>query len=199
MPTPVIVADIRGRVIARDEVVAWEDSRITAVARKLGAHVPSGNVAMRRDALLRAKLDLGPGEIASRLHRETRVAEFVARAGGGVSRRRRLSAIDLSVDGGTGEQFVDSFERWRETSDEAAMLRACPDHFVIRTRDDGGQEVLERTGGSPLPSLFFIDWPHHPIRSFPTRSPVWPGLPTGQRSAVFAISSATPIPGFTLD
>ena len=157
MPTPVIVADIRGRVIARDEVLAWEDSRITAVARKLGAHVPSGNVAMRRDALLREKRDLGPDEIASRLRRETRVAEFVARAGGGVSRRRRLSAIDLSVDGGTGEQFVDSFERWRETSDEAAMLRACPDHFVIRTRDDGRQEVLERTGGSPLPSLFFID------------------------------------------
>jgi hypothetical protein len=158
MRTPVIVADIRRRPIASEEVLAWEDARITAVARKLGAHVPSGNIATRRDALLQAKLDLGADEIATRLRRETRLAEFVAKAGSGVSSRRRFSAIDLSVDGGSAEQFVEAFDRWSETSDEAAMLRACPDHFVIRTLGDGRQEVLERTGGSPLPSLFFIDY-----------------------------------------
>ena len=38
------------------------------------------------------------------------------------------------------------------------MLRACPDHFVIRTRSDGRQEVLETNGGSPLAALFYIDY-----------------------------------------
>jgi len=158
MPAPVIIADVAGRMTTRDAVLAWEDNRITAVARKLRAHVPSGNVAMRRDALLQAKLELGPDEIATRLRRETRLAEFVAKAEAGVSRRRRFSAIELSVDGGVAEQFVQTFRGWRETSDEPAMLRACPDHFVIRTGSDGRHEVLERTGGSPLPSLFFIDY-----------------------------------------
>lgn len=65
---------------------------------------------------------------------------------------------DLSVDGGTAEQFVEASDLWSETSDEAAMLQACPDHYVIRTLGDGRQDVLERTGGSPLPSLFFIDY-----------------------------------------
>lgn len=158
MRTPVISAAIRGRNVTRDEVLAWEDKRIGAVGRKLGVHLPNGNVAARREALLQAKLDLGPDVIAARLRRETRLAELVARGEAGVSNRRRLCVIDLSVYGGTAQQFVDAFEGWSDTSDEEAMLRACPDHFVIRTRDDGRQEVLETTGGSPLPSLFLIDY-----------------------------------------
>jgi hypothetical protein len=62
------------------------------------------------------------------------------------------------VDGGSAGQFVDAFEGWAAASDEAAMLRACPDHFVIRTGADGGQEVLETTGGSPWATMFFIDY-----------------------------------------
>lgn len=38
------------------------------------------------------------------------------------------------------------------------MLRACPDHYVIRTRADGRQEVLETTGGSPFAAMFVIDY-----------------------------------------
>jgi hypothetical protein len=168
MSTPVITTDIGGKAINRDEVLAWEDSRVTSVARKLGVHVPSGNIAMRREALLKTKVDLGADAIAARLNRETRLAAVVARTGGRVSHRRRVSSIDLSVDGGTAEHFVHTFQRWSDTSDESAMLRACPDHFVIRTRHDGRQEVLERTGGSPLPSRFVIDY--HDISSLITRA-----------------------------
>ncbi|OBK71140.1 hypothetical protein [Mycobacterium sp. 1274761.0] len=158
MSDPVIKAEINRKIVSRDQVLAWEDSRIAVVARKLGASVPSGSLATRREVLLRSKLDLGPDEISNRLSRQTRLAEVIARAGAGVSHRRRISAINLSVKGGTAEQFVEAFETWSETSDELVLLRACPDHFVIRTCADGRQEVLERTGGSPLPSFFFIDY-----------------------------------------
>ena len=159
MSAPSIRAQVHGETIARDRVLDWEDRRITAAARKLGVQAPAaGDVATRREALLQAKLTLGPEEIATRLSRDIRVAEFVGKAGARVSKRRRVSAVELYVKGGSAGQFVDAFEGWAAASDEAAMLRACPDHFVIRTRADGGQEVLETTGGSPLATMFFIDY-----------------------------------------
>ena len=158
MSTPTIVADMTGTSIPRGEVLAWEDGRITAVARKLGVSVPNGAVAMRRDTLLQAKLDLGSDTIAARLGREIRLSGAVARAAAAVSGKRRISAVDLYIDGGNAGQFVDFFERGSKTSDEPMMLQACPDHFAIRTRENGWQEVLETTGGSPLPSLFLIDY-----------------------------------------
>ena len=153
-----LVTEIKGREVGRADVLAWENRRITAVARKLGVPLPSGDVTKRRDVLLQAKLALGSEELTTRLNRETRVADVVARLESRLSRRRRLSSIDIHVRRGSAEQFVEAFEHWTKTSDEAAMLRACPDHFVIRTRADGLQEVLETNGGSPLAALFFIDY-----------------------------------------
>jgi hypothetical protein len=158
MSTDVIEAQLHGETIARDQVLGWENRRITAAARKLGVRAPAGDITTRRETLLQAKLALGPDEISARLKNGTRLAELVARGEAGVSKRRRLCVADLHVGGGTAKRFVDAFERWSGTSDEEAMLRACPDHFVIRTRADGRQEVLETTGGSPLPSLFLIDY-----------------------------------------
>lgn len=159
MASPTITAEIKDRTVARGAVLEWEDRRITSVARKLGTRVSEGAaVEVRRQELLDAKVALGPDAIALRLRRQTRAAETTARLEAKLSRRRRLSRVDLHIDGGSAGQFVEAFDGWTETSDEAAMLRACPDHYVIRTRDDGRQEVLEATGGSPLPSLFFIDY-----------------------------------------
>ncbi|MEV0589108.1 hypothetical protein [Nonomuraea sp. NPDC050310] len=42
--------------------------------------------------------------------------------------------------------------------DSDAMLAACPDHYFIGEDDRGRQKVVETTGGSPLPSEFFIDY-----------------------------------------
>src|ERR1700759_3580855 len=124
MSAPSIRAQLRGETIARDQVLDWEDRRITAAARKLGLQaLAGGNVPARREALLQAKLTLGPEEIATRLSRDTRVAELVEKAAARVSRRRRASAVDLYVKGGSAGQFVDAFEGWAAASDEAAMLR----------------------------------------------------------------------------
>lgn len=154
-----ITADLAGTAVSREQVLRWEDHRITAAARTLGVPVPRADgVAARREALTQAKLALGCEEIAGRLRHRTRAAGWVARAGARVSTRRRRCVVDLHVDGGTAEQFADRFRAWTDTSDDVVMLRACPDHYVIRTRADGRQEVLETTGGSPLPSLFTIDY-----------------------------------------
>ena len=131
MSTPSITTQLRGETIARDQVLDWEDRRITAAARKLGLQAPAGgDVSTRREALLQAKLTLGPEEITTRLSRDIRVAEFVGKAGARVSKRRRVSVVDLYVNGGSAGQFVDAFEGWAAASDGVvrtalASRRSC--------------------------------------------------------------------------
>lgn len=154
-----ITTAIRGRHVSRAEIQRWEDRRITAAAHKLGVHVQTcGDVARRREELVRVKLALGSTEIATRLARDVRVADVVGRAQAQVSGRRRVSIADLFVTGGSARHFVQTFTEWTEGSCDESMLRACPDHFVIRTRADGRQEVLETTGGSPFAARFVIDY-----------------------------------------
>ncbi|MRH91989.1 hypothetical protein GFY24_31900 [Nocardia sp. SYP-A9097] len=147
-----------GRRVERAQVLAWEDRRIDAAAKKLGVAAPRlGDIAERREALLRAKLELGSQEIRRRLARDTRWADRVARAQARVSRQRRRSVAELRVSGGSAADFVAWFDSTTNAVDPTAMLRACPDHFdsAFGAR---GQEVLETTGSSPFAALFFIDY-----------------------------------------
>ncbi|MFB8001233.1 hypothetical protein [Nocardia sp. NPDC056000] len=153
-----IVADIGGRRVERDEVLAWEDRRIDAAAKKLGVPAPgSGSVDERREELLRTKLDLGAAEVRARLARNVRWADRIARTQARMSPRRRTSVVDLRVSAGTAAQFAAWFEAAAGSGDPVAMLRACPDHFDFGV-GERGQEVLETTGGSPLASSFLVDY-----------------------------------------
>lgn len=153
-----IVAEIGGLQVERRRVLAWEDRRIDAAAKKLGVAAPEpGDIVTRREALLRTKLELGSDEIRTRLARDTRWADRLARIQARGSRHRRRSVTDLRVSAGSAAEFVAWFDSATNAVDPTAMLRACPDHFDFGfgTR---GQEVLETTGSSPLAALFFIDY-----------------------------------------
>lgn len=153
-----ITAVIGGRRIGRDQVLAWEDRRIDAAAKKLGVPAPApGDISERRTAWLRTKLDLGPARIRARLARDARWADRIARAQARVSHRRRLSVTELQVPQGDSAEFVAWFQQAADSADPTAMLRGCPDHFAF---DVGarGQEVLETTGSSPLATLFHVDY-----------------------------------------
>lgn len=149
---------IADETVTRERVLAWEDKRIDAAAKKLGVTAPTErSLATRREAFLAQKLDLGSEEMMGRLHRDARAADLIGRLQARVSNRRRISRIEIDATGGTAAEFVEFFETATATSDEAAMLRACPDHFVIRM-GPAGQEVLETNGGSPLAAFFAIDY-----------------------------------------
>lgn len=156
---PTIVALIYGRTVGRGEVLAWENRRIDAAAKKLGIDAPAaGGTEARREAFLSTKLALGSSEIESRLSRDIHWAERVSKVGARVSSRRRRSITDLQVAEGSAAHFAEWFDTCSRDSDERAMLRACPDHFVIRTGTDGRQEVIETTGGSPMAARFYVDY-----------------------------------------
>lgn len=142
----------------RAEVLAWEDRRIDAAAKKLGvAAPPAAPIAERRETWLQIKRALGDEEILRRLSRDAKVADVMGSLQARVSPRRRSSVTELFVPGGSAQRFTEWFNEITFSSNQDEMERACPDHFVLRMVD-GRQQVLETNGGSPVTALFDIDY-----------------------------------------
>jgi hypothetical protein len=153
-----IVALIGGRRVSRSEVQEWEAKRAARVCEKLDIVSPATGLSARRDALVDRKLELGHQELERRLARELRISSRSSRLMAALSRgRRRLCTIELSGSGGSAETMPGYYRTAMETGDEAALLAASPDHFLLFAGADGVQQVVETTGGSPIAARIFLD------------------------------------------
>ncbi|MFC9266178.1 hypothetical protein ACFTXJ_00080 [Streptomyces zhihengii] len=157
--SPVIQAVIGGRRFGRDQVLAWEAERLPAAAGKIGLALPPGRPSQQRRAFAQAKLDLGAEEIRHRLRRDLRVGDAVAKTTARLSRGRRATSVcELEVVGGSAAAFALWFGDASRADYVLSMTAAHPDHFLIQSLPDGRQEVIETTGGSPLPTRFLVDY-----------------------------------------
>jgi hypothetical protein len=154
-----ITAHIDGRQRTRAEVLGWEARRARKVLKKLGATVPSsGDVGEMRRAHVSRKRALGHDAIERRLARELRGSAHFGRVSAAlVGGRRRLCTIELTGTGASVEGIPAWYMDAIAANDEVPLIEACPDHYILRTRDDGRQEVIETTGGSPVALRMFFD------------------------------------------
>lgn len=156
----IITTFIAGREIPRRHVLDWERRRARVVLKRLGGK-PAGNenLDILRQQLSDRKAALGSDGMLQLLRGELRIAQPLTHALAYLSCGwRRFSVTELLVQGGSAEAFSNWFLQRVELNDEAALLAACPDHYLIRTDAQGGQEVVETTGGSPLASRFTVDY-----------------------------------------
>ncbi|MFE5910498.1 hypothetical protein ACFQ6B_15630 [Streptomyces wedmorensis] len=157
--SPAVQVAIGGRRFTRDQVLAWEAERLPAAAAKIGLPVPSGGLARQRAAFAESKLALGADEIKHRLRRDLRIGDAVASVTTQLSRGRRATSVcELHVAGGSAAEFVQWFDDTSRADYTRSMTAAHPDHFLIQALPDGRQEVIETTGGSPLPTRFLVDY-----------------------------------------
>lgn len=153
-----ITAKMDGRSVSRAEVLAWEAIRAKKVCKKLGVTPPSDDIVALREVLVARKLELGHDALRRLLARELRLSERAGQLLTRLSRgRRRLCAVELTGTGGSGEAMPEHYRRAMKTADEAALLAACPDHYVLCARPGGLEEIIETTGGSPLVSQIVLD------------------------------------------
>lgn len=163
-----------GRTVSRQEVHEWEFTRGKRALRLLRAHLgpertlgvlsSAGLTSAEPEALgdLRAmlaalKAGLGSGGIRTMMQSKCRRSAFAIKAVLALSAgRKKLCTIDLLADGTDAKGFLDWFMHTHESNDEAQMLGANPDHWLIQRKQDGRQEVIETVGSSPLPSHIFI-------------------------------------------
>lgn len=169
-----ITAQIGGKSVTRDEVLEWEARRAAVVHRRLGMGKAPADVAAARQALVAKKLELGHEELERRLARQAAVATRSSLLMTSLSRgRRRLCTIELIGRGGSAEGMPAFYREAMETGDEAPLLAASPDHYVLTRRADGVQQVIETTGGSPLASRIFLD----ESEAGPVETPADPAFP----------------------
>jgi hypothetical protein len=153
-----ITAAVGDRSLSRAEVLEWEGRRAAAVFKTLGMGAPPDDVAARRAALVERKLELGHAEIERRLARQMAMAARSSRLMTALSRGgRRLCVTELRCAKGSAEAMPAFYEAAIAAGDEAPLLAASPDHWVLTQRDDGLQQVIETTGGSPLATRIFLD------------------------------------------
>ena len=145
--------------ISYTEVLQWEKRRAAIVLKKLGIKPHADDLPALRQQLLARKMELGADGLLQRLHRELAISNPVASLTARLSvGKRRFSVTRIISSHGSAEAFVAWFNDRTKLNDELAMLTATPDHYVIRTRPDGFQEVVETNGGSPLAAQFYIDY-----------------------------------------
>lgn len=156
-----LLTEIDGNEVSRSMVLEWELGRAKRVLKLLGA--PStdreGDVDALRTRLYELKRAIGADELQRRLAGRVRVSNAIT----GIATRfangaRVQSSIKVRVPRGTAAAFAEWFNAESALPDSDAMLAACPDHYFIGEDDRGRQKVIETTGGSPLPSEFFIDY-----------------------------------------
>lgn len=150
---------INGKEIPRSQVLEWERRRAIVVLKKLGEQTDGKDLATMRQTLIKIKQELGPGGLLKILQGDLALSDPLAAMIALLSfGSRRFSTTELVVSNGTAEHFVDWFNERTRMNDEPSMVAGTPDHYIIRTRPDGSQEVVETNGGSPLVACFFIDY-----------------------------------------
>jgi hypothetical protein len=169
-----ITAVLGDSSVSRAEVLEWEGRRAAAVYKKLCMGAPPEDIAARRAALVARKLELGHAEIERRLARQMAIATRSSRLMSALSRGgRRLCVVELRGTGASAEAVPVFYRAAMDSGDEAPLLAAAPDHWMLRKRDDGIQQVIETTGGSPLASCIYLD--EHEVGTIAT--PADPSFP----------------------
>lgn len=154
-----VEAVIAGRRIPWPELLAWEDRRIDVSAAKLGVAVPAAaDVATRRAALVDMKMNLGADAILQRFAGQLSQADRIGRLAATLTSGRAFVTAELNITGGSGAHLVQWFDAQVQGDEQAAMVAACPDHYVLRTGVDGVQQVVQATGASPMLNQFFLTY-----------------------------------------
>ncbi|MCF2571122.1 hypothetical protein [Brevibacterium sp. UCMA 11754] len=155
-----MVTQIGDREASREAVLSWELTRLKSVSRLLGAPAPDGgDVDDLRRRLFELKRIIGPTQLQRKLRTRVRLGNSISLVAAKSAKGERIaSSVKITVPAGSAEEFVRWFNDQSALPDSDAMLAACPDHYFIGEDDNGRQKVVETTGGSPLPTEFFIDY-----------------------------------------
>ncbi|MFA9269309.1 MAG: hypothetical protein ACEQSX_00915 [Baekduiaceae bacterium] len=164
---------VGGRLLPVEDIEAWERARALRVARTLQrrlrlpkrdiAHDDAGaarDMAAIRAALVDMKLSVEPDVLRRMLRWETTFSGWSTRVINALGLgRRRSSVTEIFVEGCSAEEMRERYYGLmlrNSPRNRQLGLIANPDHYVLEAHGETVQEVIETTGGSPMPSRFFI-------------------------------------------
>ena len=162
--------------VTYDTIRDWEHKRLTASKKLLSKNKtvkgsdtnPSEDKKMTSyslaDEVLNLKLKIGTKELTHFLSFRYNLGNFMSSCAATLSRgNRKFSSIEILVPHShlTPQQVMAKIENImlvNTTEHLKINLGSNPDHYVLQSVDPSVQEVLEFTGGSPLPTRFFAHY-----------------------------------------
>lgn len=173
---PSVTARLGDRHLPRAVALRWEARRAEAVLKKFASRLGPRAIAdiapgldmtalrhadldSKRAALLTIKTGLGHAGIYALLRKEMAFTERISRAAVAASRGRTTHSVArITAPGVSAQAFAAWFNNLTTADDEATLIDALPDHYLLRGLPDGRQEVVEVIGGSPGATRFLVDY-----------------------------------------
>ena len=171
---PTLIALIDGKEVNRAEVLVWEARRLKVVAERMQGNMPAAmldnfralfqrplasteNIALAREAMADAKMALGSEKMKQLVSGDLMISDY-AGALAATPKEWAVSEIEIYSNKGTAKGFTEWYGNAVAMNDQRAMLRACPDHYVLESVGENGQYVVEETGGAQVVTQFTIDY-----------------------------------------
>ncbi|KAK3804842.1 MAG: hypothetical protein J3Q66DRAFT_361642 [Benniella sp.] len=156
-------------ILVPDETIRqWEAKRLAHatnfVYRKLSMRQPVGaqTTDEQKRSLAELKIEMGEDKVRKMLGFYLGLSQLVMKVASFLSfGRRKFSVVEVAVSGVDLDPsvFLDKLNHiMLNEGEEFSKMRlmACPDHYLIANTGENTQEVIETTGGSPLPTQFYI-------------------------------------------
>ncbi|KAG0012681.1 hypothetical protein BGZ81_001435 [Podila clonocystis] len=159
-----------GKFVPYDTIQQWEANRLASVNgffvhRLLGLSIgdrQDSTMDEQRQELAELKCKLGDDKVHHILRLYLALAQVMMIIVSFLSfGRRKFSIVEMVITGTDMDPatFLTRLEcLFLNGADEYKMMRlkSCPDHYLISMTNDNTMEIIETTGGSPLPTQFFF-------------------------------------------
>lgn len=167
--------EINGENISHECINNWEHKRMVASYKQLSKIKDSNfcsefekwieykEIDLMRDEILNVKMNLGIDTIREKLKMKSKVGNFFSKLSkvSGKKRKHSITEIIIPKTGLSPQELLDRIIEIMMINNDSHLainLNTNPDHYVLQSISENIQEVLEITGGSPLPTHFFAHY-----------------------------------------
>lgn len=169
-----LIIEINGQVVPTAKIDQWELHRLQHEYRFLKHHgfkfpatfttaLANQDLTTARVALARLKARQAPATWRKLWHRKYSLGNLASKLAATASHRRKYSITDLVLPRTTltpsaVKTGLETIMLENTAPHQELNLATNPDHFILTSPANQVQEVLEITGGSPLPTRFFAHY-----------------------------------------
>lgn len=163
-----------GKKVTKEEIDLWELKRLKKEYRflkrrgfkfseKFKSSLEERNIDEARKELALLKTTYSPNVFRKLLRKKYILGNFASRIAVSLTTKRKYSIVDIVIpySSKSPEEVMDSIKKIMLQNTKQHLyinLSTTPDHFVLVSTAENIQEVLEVTGGSPLPNHFFAHY-----------------------------------------
>lgn len=153
---------INGNETSINSIKKWEEKRMDVSKKYLKRKLGKEPLANTPEELALYKASIPADKMHSIMLKDLNFTAFFTNLAVKLSgKRRKVSVTEIDIDFCNSKQLLAMYDDMMLNNTAANILcslRANPDHYLLRGIDSQTQEVIEITGGLPVPSKFFIKY-----------------------------------------